>query len=59
MTPGYDLYVRKRMWIHFLAFNCSLLLLGEHIGWNAIWDIIGEDNHRAESCSHKAESNAA
>lgn len=58
-TPAYDSDDGNRVWIHFLPLDCSLLLLGEHIGWDAIWDIVGEDNHRAESGSHKAKSNAA
>lgn len=48
----------KRMGIHFLAFNHSLLLLGEHIGRDAIRNIIGEDNHRAKGCGHKTKSDA-
>lgn len=47
------------MSIRFLPFNCSLLLLGQDIGGDAIRDIIGENNHRTEGYSHKGKRNAA
>lgn len=56
---GNDSNSGERLRIHFLAVDRGLLFLGEHIGGNAIGDVVSEDDHRAKGCSHEAKSNTA
>lgn len=56
---SYGLHTGSRLFTHFLPFDCSLLLFGKYISWDAVRDIVGENDHRTKGCSHETKRNAA